>query len=186
MALETIIALIISLALAGDLFFLAIGAGVSLQPYARWMHFRAALVFAFVHFLMAFLALHIGKLVAGMVPDFHKQAAQIILAFVGIKFFLEANRIKNSSRTFLIEDRQILIGISVASSFNALLAFVALGMLYGHVQKTSLFIYTLVVFVTLVLGIMLGNLYRPERLGRFSKYVGGLVLMGLAIFLLFQ
>gem|GEM_PF-3901379 len=58
-------------------------------------------------------------------------------------------------------------------------------MLYGHVQKTSLLIYTLVVFVTVVLGVLLGNLYRPERLGRFSKYVGGLVLMGLAVFLLF-
>ena len=36
-----------------------------------------------------------------------------------------------------------------------------------------------------IMGVFIGNKYRPERIGRFSKYLGGLVLVFSAIYLLF-
>jgi len=173
-------------ALSGELLFLAIGAGVAMHPYSSWLNIKAAFSFSFIQFIMAAFAFYMGSLIAGFIPDFSFHAGIFVIAFVGVKLIIEANKVKNDSRTFLIEDTQILIAVSLAASFNTVLAFTGLGMIVNQFSYGPVLLLAAVAFVTVLLGIFIGNKYRPERLGRFSKYLGGLMLIFLAIYLLFQ
>lgn len=181
-----IYSIILSFALSGELLFLAIGAGVAMDPFSSGLSVKAALFFSLAQFIMAVFALMMGSLIAGFIPALTIYAGIIAFAFVGLKLIFEANKVKNNSRTFLIEDPRILIGVSLAASFNTVLAFTGLGMIFSQFSLAPILILTGVVLTTVLLGIFIGNKYRPERLGRFSKYLGGLMLIFLAIYLLFQ
>ena len=181
-----IYSIVLAIGLSGELLFLAIGAGVAMHPYSSWLNIKAAFVFGVAQFLMGAFALFMGSLIAGFIPTFSFTAGAITIIFVGIKLILEANKIKNDSRTFLIEDPQILLGVSLAASFNTVLAFTGLGMVLSQLTYSPLLILTVLVLFVVLLGIFIGNKYRPERLGRFSKYLGGLILVFCSIYLLFQ
>lgn len=181
-----IYSIILAFALSGELLFLAIGAGVAMHPYSSWLNIKAALSFSLVQFIMAAFAIFMGSLIAGFMPDFSFHAGILVIAFVGVKLIMEANKVKNDSRTFLIEEPQILIAVSLAASFNTVLAFTGFGMIINQFTYVPVIILTVVALITVLLGIFIGNKYRPERLGRFSKYLGGLMLVFFSIYLLFQ
>lgn len=178
-------AIVLAFALSGELLFLAIGAGVAMHPYKALLNLKAAFSFAFVQFVMAAFALFMGSLIASFIPAFASNAGLISIAFVGIKLILEANKVKNDSRTFLIEDAGILVAVSLAAAFNTVIAFTGLGMINANFSFPPLIILAVVAFSLVFIGIFIGNKYRPLRLGRFSKYVGGLVLIVSALYLLF-
>lgn len=179
-------AIVLAFALSGELLFLAIGAGVAMHPYKALLNLTAAFSFALVQFVMAAFALFMGGLIASFIPAFAFSAGAISLGFVGLKLILEANKVKNDSRTFLIEDARILIGVSLAAAFNTVIAFTGFGMMYAEFSLRPIIILASIAFVVVLMGIFIGNKYRPERIGRFSKYLGGLVLLVSSIYLLFR
>jgi len=181
-----IYSIVLAIALSGELLFLAIGAGVAMHPYSSWLNIKAAFTFSLAQLIMATFAIFMGSLIAGFIPTFSFSAGAITIAFVGVKLILEANKVKNDSRTFLIEDPQILLGVSLAASFNTVLVFTGFGMILTTFSYSPVFILVAIAFIAVLAGIFIGNKYRPERLGRFSKYFGGLMLIFLAIYLLFQ
>lgn len=181
-----IYSIILAFAISGELIFLAIGAGVTMHPYSSWLNIKAAFIFGLAQFVMATFALFMGSLISGFIPEFSFMAGAIIITFVGVKLILEANKVKNNSRTFLIEDSQILLGVSLAASFNTVIVFTGLGMILTQFLYFPLLILTTIATITVFIGIFIGNKYRPERLGRFSKYLGGLLLVFFALYLLFQ
>lgn len=183
---EILLYIILVFALSGELLFLAIGAGVAMHPYDSKLNIKAAITFSIAQLIFAAFALYMGSLISGFIPAFSFGAGAITIAFVGLKLVLEANKIKNDSRTFLIEDLQILLSVSLASSFNTVLAFTGLGMILKEFNYYPVILLVVVVFMTVLMGIFIGNKYRPERLGRFSKYFGGLMLIVFAIYLLFK
>lgn len=186
MSEPSILLALVALALSGDLLFLAIGAGVTLHPYSKKTNLSVALTFALVHFLMASFALFIGHLFFGFIPEFARYAGLFLLVFTALKFIFETNKIKNHNRTFFVEDKRILLGVSVASSFNSLFVYLAIGLLFPAIRFSPVYIYTAVVFLSVLFGVFIGNKYRPERFGRFSKYLGGLGLLFLSIYLLIK
>lgn len=181
-----IYSIVLAFALSGELLFLAIGAGVAMHPYSFLLNVKAAFIFSLAQLIFAAFALFVGSLIAGFMPEFSFLAGAITIAFVGVKLILEANKVKNDSRTFLIEDPQILLGVSLAASFNTVLAFTGFGMVLTQFSYSPVLILAAVIWIVVLMGIFIGNKYRPERLGRFSKYSGGLILVFLAIYLLFQ
>jgi len=177
---------VLALGLSGELLFLAIGAGVAMHPYSFWLNIKAAFTFSFAQLILGAFGLFMGSLISGFITSFSFSVGALTIAFVGVKLILEANKVKNDSRTFLIEDPQILLGVSLAASFNTVLAFTGLGMMHTQFIYSPVFILAAVAFMVVLIGIFIGNKYRPERLGRFSKYFGGLMLLFLSIYLLFQ
>lgn len=178
--------ILLAIALSSEILFLAIGAGVAMHPYSSWLNLKAALIFSFTQFLMAMFGINLGAIITSYIPDFYYPVGLLLIAFVGLKFILEANKIKNEKRTFLIEDKKILLSLSLAASINPFLAFIGFGMIMEKFSIVPAFILPVFVFFTVLTGIFIGNKYRPARIGRFIKYFGGLIFIYLTIYLLFQ
>lgn len=179
-------AILLAFGLSTDLFFLAIGAGVTTHPYSVILNLRAALVFTLIQLIMGFFGLNIGFYISSLIPDFTYYVGLSLIAFVGLKFILETNKIQNESRTFLIEDRKILWTLSLASSFNAFIAYTGFGLMLIKYSITPIVLLAVFVFVSVLLGVFIGNKYKPELLGRYSKFFGGIIVIFLAVYLLFH
>ncbi|MCD6091359.1 MAG: manganese efflux pump [Bacteroidales bacterium] len=178
--------ILLAFGLSSDLLFLAVGAGVAMHPYSVWLNLKAALVFGLVQILMAVLGINVGFFVSDLIPDFNYYLGLVLIAFVGLKFLLETNKIQNESRTFLIEDRKILWSLSFASSFNSFIAYTGFGLMLVKYSMFPIIGLAAFVFLSVLVGVFIGNKYRPEHLGRFSKFFGGIILIFLAIYLMFH
>lgn len=176
-------AILLVFALNGDIVLLSIGAGVAMHPFSNWLNLRAALAFTFIHSVMALLAINTGFLLADFILNFSFQAGIVIIGTLGLKTIIEANAIKNDKRTFLYEDFTIVLSSALASSFNTFLAFLAYGLIMPKYSLYSIIILAVFVFLTVIAGIFIGNKYRPQYFGRFSKYFGGLIFLVIAIYL---
>ncbi len=177
--------IILGIALSGDLIFLAIGAGVAMHPYSLKLSLKASFLIVFFQLVMAVFALNIGFLLVRLIPDFNTVVGLGLLAFVGVKFILEAIKIKNDQRTFLIEDFRVLLSLAIAASFNAVFAFLGLGLVLVKFTLIPLFALPVIAFFTLLIGIFFGNKYQPERFGRFSKLSAGLLFLVFSAYLAF-
>jgi len=93
---------------------------------------------------------------------------------------VDAYKVKNEERTYVLEDHQILGAISLASSFNIFIAFLGLGIL-GVDFIPSIIVLLLAAFSVSQLGLFAGSHYQPVRLGRFSKFTAGLLILVLTI-----
>ncbi|MDA3906384.1 MAG: manganese efflux pump [Bacteroidales bacterium] len=178
--------ILLAAGLSSDILYLAIGSGVAMQPYSTKLNFKAALIFSFVQIIMALFAINVGFIISSFIPDFSYQMGTILIAFVGLKYMLETNKIKDESRTFLIEDSRILWRLSLASSFNTLLAFIGFGLTIIHYTLFPISMLIGFVFFTTLIGIIIGNKYNTQHLGRFGKLIGGIILIFLAVYMFFQ
>jgi putative Mn2+ efflux pump MntP len=158
-----------------------------MDPYSNWLNLKSALSIGFVNSLMAILAFNIGIIISGFILDFTVYVGHLITAFVGLKLILETNKNEIGKREFLVEDTPILFGLSFASSFNTFLVFLG----FGLITKEWIFwppfiIIAVTVFVSVIIGIIIGNKYRPKSFGRHIKFIGGVFLILLSAFLIFQ
>jgi putative Mn2+ efflux pump MntP len=181
-----IYSLILGFALSGDLLFLGIGAGVAMHPYSFKLSLKASLLIVFFQAIMAVFALNIGFLLVHSISNFNKQVGIGLLAFVGMKFILEAFKIQNDQRTFLIEDFRVLFSLAIAASFNSVFAFLGMGLVLVKFTLVPLFALPFIGFFTLITGIFLGNKYRPQRFGRFSKIAAGIFFLIFSAYLTFN
>lgn len=182
-----IYSVLLAIGLVSNILCLAIVTGVAMHPYSLLLNLKSALVFSIIHSLMAVLAFNIGVLISTLIPDFSVSGGHLLTAFIGVKFVLETKKIKNERQEYLVEDIRILFGLSVASSFNTFLAFLGFGMILKEWFSWSPFVIIAgFVFVAVLLGTVIGNKIMPKNLDRYVKLFGGLLILSLSIFLLFQ
>ncbi len=184
---ETLIySLLLSLALSGAIFNLAVGAGVIMKPYSSRTHLKSAIVFSLVNLLMAIFGYNIGLLISEYIIDFSVYVGHILTAFVGLKFVLENYRVRSEKQAFLYEDTQILRSLAIASSINTFLAFMGFGLIINKVLFYPAFILFGFIFLAVVVGITLGYKFRSYVIGKYVKLILGYFLIMLSLFLLFQ
>jgi putative Mn2+ efflux pump MntP len=162
--------------LSMDVFFLSISGGVTQQPY-KWVNsLKISLAFSFSQLLAGGLGLLIAKLIFPLITDFSAMAGSLLVAFFGSKMLQEAVKVKNEQRTFLIEDKEILLPLALASSLNTFVIFVGLGFLMVPFIPSLSALIASIFFLSLI-GQFIGSHYRPLRLGRSSKFAGGLLII---------
>ena len=166
----------IPLMLSMDVFFLSISGGVTQQPYKWVSSLKVSLVFAFSQLLAGGLGILIAHLIFPLITDFSVMAGVLLIAFFGSKMMQEAIKVKNEQRTFLLEDKEILLPVALASSLNTFVIFVGLGFLLVPFTAT-LSALIISIFLLSQIGQFIGSHYRPIRLGRSSKFVGGLLII---------
>lgn len=171
-----ILTFLIPILLTMDLLFLSIAGGVTLRPFQWVVTLKISLVFAMVQGLTAFIAILIAHFLEPLISNFAVITGSILVAFVAIKMLTDARKVKNEERTFILEDKQILGSLSLASSFNILLAFLGLGLLGVDFIPSVLVLLITIVFIS-QFGLFVGSHYQPERLGRFSKFAAGLLIL---------
>lgn len=182
-----IYAILLALVLISNILSLSIGIGRVMNPYSIWLNIKAALFIGVVNLLMALFAFNIGIIISGFIIDFTEYVGHLITAFVGLKLILETNKNEMEKRELLIEDSLTLFGLSFASSFNTFLVFLGFGLIWTKwVFWTPFLLVAILIFISVIFGTIIGNKYKAGNFGLRVKFIGGVFLILLSSFLIFQ
>lgn len=176
--------------------FLAFAFVIAIVPFSvavsssvfRCIEWKEALkisfVFALVHAVMAAAGWGLGTGIKGWFRDLAVPVALFIMAFIAFRYFADSFRKGRELRTIVAENRRILLGFSFVTGINTLLLSISLGMLFQGLAD-FLWILASMVFILTIAGIRAGKLGWMS-IGRRMETVGGLMLFGIALFILLQ
>ncbi len=169
-----------------DAFAVAIAAGIVLGKVSGRQTFRLSFHFGLFQFLMPVIGWLAGLSVERYIHGYDHWLAFSLLGFIGGKMIYEAIR-RNGDEGPRPSDptRGVsLVLLSVATSVDALAVGLSLGVLRVKIWYPAVVIGLVAAALTAA-GMHLG---RPlgSRLGRKMEIVGGLVLIGIGLKILFQ
>lgn len=166
--------------LSTDIFFLSISGGVTQQPF-RWVNtLKVSIVFSVSQLIAGSLGLLVAGLIFPLISNFAFMAGILLVGFFGSKMMQEAIKVKNEERTYLIENKEILYPVALASSLSTFVIFVGLGFLEVPFLTPLSVLFGSIFFIS-QFGQFIGSHYKPIRLGRTSKLMGGLLIIILLI-----
>jgi len=185
MSLLNIIA--IAVALAMDAFAVAIATGVRLKRVSLRQFFRLAWHFGLFQAMMPVMGWAAGLTVRESIERYDHWIAFGLLAFVGINMIREAFKLEEDAQDKHDPTRGLtLVMLSVATSIDALAVGLTISMLQVAIWFPALII-GLVAGAFTVVGLHLGkSVGSAERLSPVAEVLGGLVLLGIGVKILFE
>jgi putative Mn2+ efflux pump MntP len=168
-----------------DAFAVAIATGIVLGTVSGRQTFRLSFHFGLFQFLMPVIGWLAGLSVEKYLHGYDHWLAFCLLGFIGGKMIHEAFRADGSARPASDPTRGAsLVLLSVATSVDALAVGLSLGVLRLRIWYPAVVIGLVAAALTAAgmhIGRPLGN-----RLGRKLEIVGGVVLVGIGLKILFQ
>ncbi len=169
-----IVSVFIAFALALDAFSIAVSAGAFYKKSSKRQKFRLSFHFGLFQFIMPIIGWYIGERIVGIFQKFDHWIAFIILFLLGIKIIRETRNPIKKIQTDITRGWK-LIGLSIATSLDALAVGFGLSLLDGQIFVMSIIIGFVAAIMTYI-GIHLG-----ERLSfhfeKFAGYIGGSILI---------
>lgn len=170
--------------------FLFVGIGLSFDSFAvsvscglmrREIQFKqAAVVAGFLAFFQAAFPV-VGWLIGSEIKDiisaFDHWIAFGLLLFIGVKMIIEGIKENGSLNNFDPFKLSVLIGLSVATSIDALVV----GLSFGFLDMPIIFpvlVIGVVTFIASMLGMLFGK-YIPKKRSRQSLILGGVILISI-------
>lgn len=177
--------------------FLLIGIGLSFDSFAvsvscglvkREIRFKQAIIVAgsLAFFQAAFPVLGwlIGTSIKDLIASVDHWIAFGLLAFIGVKMILEGVKENGSLKNFNPFKFSVLIGLSVATSIDALVV----GLSFGFLEMPILFpviVIGVVTFIVSMLGMLFGKNISAKR-SQQSLIIGGAILISIGIKILVE
>lgn len=174
---------LIALGLSMDCFAVAISFG-SKKHLSRLDIIRMGLFFGFFQGFMPLIGWFAGGKVSYLIEDADHWIAFVLLWAIGLRMVVQSFQKGELVKPTDIRDLRILLTLSIATSIDALVIGVSLGVAKVGLWKIISQI-SVVTFIMTFLGAKLGektSLIPPKR----AELVGGLVLMGIGVKVLIQ
>ncbi|MBI9085804.1 MAG: manganese efflux pump [Desulfobacterales bacterium] len=177
----------IAVALAMDAFAVSIAAGVTLRQISFRQVFRLSWHFGLFQALMPVIGWAAGMTVRGLIESYDHWAAFGLLGFVGGNMIREALWGDRDTETAQDPTRGMtMVMLSVATSIDALAVGLSLSMLNIAIWTPALII-GLVAGLFTITGMHLGKrIAGAAHMSRWAEIIGGLVLLGIGINILYQ
>ncbi|MCX7908434.1 MAG: manganese efflux pump MntP family protein [Ignavibacteria bacterium] len=178
-----LVSVFVAFALALDAFSVAVGAGVFYKKATRRQKFRLAFHFGLFQFIMPIIGWYIGEKVIGIFQQVDHWIAFLVLLFLGIKIIWETSNAAIMKVRTDISRGWKLVGLSIATSLDALAVGFGLSLLDSQVFIMAIIIGIIAATMTYI-GIHLGERL-SIRFEKFAGYIGGsiLILIGVQIVL---
>ena len=170
--------------------FLLLGIGLSFDSFAvsvscglmkREIRFKQAMVvalsLAFFQAGFPVIGWIIGEALKGMIASIDHWIAFGLLSFIGVRMILEGTKSNGSLNSFDPFKLSVLIGLSVATSIDALVV----GLSFGFLDLPILFpviVIGAVTFIASMLGMLFGK-HIPAKRSRQSLILGGIMLISI-------
>lgn len=172
--------LLIALALALDAFAVTAGIGASLHGLSFRASFRLAFHFGLFQFFMPLLGWLAGGRLISLIGNFDHWVAFFILALVGGRMIYSGWRQQADKQLHSdITKGWSLIGLSVATSLDALAAGFSLAALEINIFMAAIII-GLTAFILTILAASLSP-YLGRLAGRWAEFLGGLILLAIGL-----
>ena len=165
----------IAFALAMDAFAVSVASGVIINRNKLKMAFQFALMFGGFQMIMPLLGWGAGHTFRSLISNIDHWIAFCLLSFVGLKMIWESFKFEGIEKTSLDMSWFALLGLSIATSIDAL----AVGISFAFL-KVSIFLPSLVIGgVTFI--ISFGGVFLGSRLGgileKKAELLGGIILI---------
>jgi manganese efflux pump family protein len=177
--------------------FLLIGIGLSFDSFAvsvscglmrREIRFEQAVFvaasLAFFQALFPVIGWIIGSSVKNLIVSFDHWVAFALLAFIGLRMMIEGTKPNGKLQNFDPFKWNVLVGLSVATSIDALVVGVSFGFLDLPIWFPVIVI-GVVTFIASMLGMLFGKNI-PARRSRQALITGGIILTVIGIKILIE
>ncbi len=175
---------LISVALAVDAMTVSLSAATAGFTRQKGATFRLAFHFGLFQFIMPVLGWFIGYNILQLIERIDHWIAFVLLTFVGLRMILEA--VKKEKIEFRSDPSRgyQLIGLSIATSIDALAVGLTLAMTSVNIWYVSALI-GLITGSSCVLAIKVGHFLR-KRFDTSMEILGGLILIGIGVKILIE
>jgi manganese efflux pump family protein len=184
---STLYIAVIGVGLAMDTFAVAIATSVSLKTVTGRQLFRLSWHFGLFQAFMPVIGWFAGNTVAAYIAPWDHWVAAALLGYVGSRAIYEAYRGELEQKQRIKSDPTkglSLIMLSVATSIDALAVGLSFAMLNVTIWYASLIIGVITATLTLI-GMLLGSRL-GLRFGERIEIIGGLVLIGIGLRILWE
>jgi manganese efflux pump family protein len=162
-----------------DSFAVSLVCGI--QNCINWKEtLKIAFFFALFQGIMPFFGWLLGGAFLQSLQSYKHYIAFSIFLLIGIKMIYDSLKDTAKNRFFLIDNLRVIIGLSIATSLDALIIGMSFGFFNINIFKTMLIILV-VTFIFSIIGIRIGKKYGHLLLGKRAEFVGGLILIGIGI-----
>lgn len=176
--------IVIAIGLAMDAFAVSIVSGTAYKQLKLKHAFRIAVFFGAFQAFMPLVGSLAGLGVKQYIASYDHWIAFGLLIAVGAKMILESFKIKPTEKIFDPSNVLVLLVLSLVTSIDALAIGITLSLITTSIV-TAVIIIGLVTFVLSYLGVLVGQTF-----GHFFenkiKAIGGMVLIGLGVRILFE
>jgi putative Mn2+ efflux pump MntP len=179
MEMDFISVLLIALGLAMDAFAVALGVGTTRKDIGFRPGFRLSFHFGLFQFMMPIIGWLGGATLARFIAGWGNWVAFVLLAYVGGKMVKESfgdGKAHNGSDP---TRKWTLVMLAIATSLDALVVGLSLGVLKVGILYPSLVIGIVAAAMT-ALGLALGKRLGVQ-FGKRMELVGGLILIGIGL-----
>lgn len=176
--------LLMAVSLCADCFAVSLCSGVTLKDTKFKRTLKVALAFGVIQTGLLAMGWALGSAIVGLVYKISHIIGFLLLLYVGGGMLIEGIRNKEEVRN-LDGIRNVIIG-GVATSIDALAVGVAQSMAGTDLKGISPLLVSvfLVTVLSVVLGIQGGRTI-GRKFGRWAEIIGGIVLIGIGVSLLF-
>jgi putative Mn2+ efflux pump MntP len=176
--------LLIGVGLSFDSFAVSVSCGLMKREIKFWPATVIAGSLAFFQALFPALGWVVGTSVHDLIASIDHWVAFCLLALIGIKMIIEGTKTKGVLTSFNPFKLSVLIGLSIATSIDALVV----GLSFGFLEMPLLFpviIIGLVTFLASMLGMLFGKNI-PAKRSNQSLILGGIILISIGIKILVE
>lgn len=150
-----------------------------MRRVSRYQVLRVALAFGFFQALMPVIGWLAGRTVANLVADYDHWVAFLLLGLVGSRMLWESFRHREDKKIIDISRGLLLLGLSVATSIDALAVGLTFAFLEVNIAIASATIGGIAFAVTAT-AFLLGT-KAGKAAGRWSEVIGGIILISIGL-----
>ncbi len=165
----------ISLALALDAFAVSLAGGAYFGKATARQKFRLSFHFGLFQFIMPIIGWIIGSRIVNMIKDYDHWIALIILFVIGAKMIYDSLNGEEARIAKDISKGMTMVGLSIATSIDALAVGFSFGIIGTVIIFPSLIIGITAAIMSLI-GIRLGEIL-SVKFGNKVIFFGGLILI---------
>jgi putative Mn2+ efflux pump MntP len=185
--INNITILLIAIALAMDAFTVAVASGVTLKKVDIRQTFRLSWHFGLFQAVMPIIGWSIGSGLFHLIEKVDHWIAFSLLTIIGARMIFEA--LKSEAEKIKVNDPTkggTMIMLSFATSIDALAVGLSMSMLQIAIWHPALII-GIVALIFTAIGIQLGRIVGANfKVDKYAEIIGGLVLIGIGLRILWE
>ena len=174
---------LIAISLSFDTFAVSVSAGLCKKDIRFLPAVRIAVVLALFQGLMPVIGWLGGYQFARIIGDYDHWISLVLFTAIGIKMIIEALK-DPEEKSFNLHQSTVILGIALATSIDALVVGISMAFFSVNIMVAAVII-GVVTFFAAMIGMLLGK-KANGRFGRKVEILGGVILIGIGIQLLFS
>lgn len=175
---------LIAIGLAMDAFAVSIANGLIIKKKKYFNAFKFGVSFGLFQMVMPIMGWSLGYRLKDLIQNIDHWIAFFLLGFIGVKMIYESFKIEKIEKDEASITLSVLLGLSVATSIDAL----AVGLSFAFLE-VSIVVPVLIIggvtFVLSYLGVLIGNRFGP-LFEKKMEIIGGLILIGIGFKILIE